>query len=209
MARTVAESVGQGVLLARANLGLSRRAAARLAGVSGASVRHLEDGAPSVAIDTACRIASALGLKLWVKAFPVGEPRLRDSGQLGLAERLRQIAHAAYRFEMEHHLGNGRAVDVVLFGAVEIIAIEIIRALADFQAQYRSALAKRDVMAERHQRPVRLVLAVSDTRRNRAVVREHSQLVTQVLPAGSRRVLGVIRAGTELGSDGVLWLRAR
>jgi hypothetical protein len=96
-----------------------------------------------------------------------------------------------------------------LLGPVEIIAAEIERVIADFQAQYRSAAAKRDELARIHQRPVRLVLVVEDSRRNRSAVREHSALLSSMLPAGSRDVLKAIRGGKPLGRDGMLWVRSR
>jgi len=106
-------------------------------------------------------------------------------------------------------MGNGRAIDMALFGPVEIIAMEIERLIADFQAQYRAASAKRDELAVAHQRPVRLVMALEDTRRNRAAMREHEALIRSVLPADSREVLRAIRTGDPLGRDGLLWIRPR
>jgi hypothetical protein len=208
MARGVAESIGREVMLARTNLALSQYAAARLAGVSPSTQQRVEDGDPSVCIDTACRVASAIGLKLWAKAFPVRSPSLRDTGQLRIAGHLRSSASDAFRSTLEHGLGNGRSIDMVFFGPVEIIAAEIERLIADFQAQYRAAVAKRDELALLHRRPVRLVLAIEDTRRNRASLRDHSALIGSVLPAGSRDVLRALRGGQPLQRDGILWVRA-
>jgi transcriptional regulator with XRE-family HTH domain len=91
----MAASVGREVLLARTNLRVSQRRAARLARVSPGTQRRVEDGDPSVAWDTACRVASAVGLKVWAKAFPAAEPTLRDTGQLRIANYLRELAHPA------------------------------------------------------------------------------------------------------------------
>ena len=209
MARAVAESIGREVALARTNLGLTRQAASRVAGVSASTQQRVEDGDVRVRIDTACRVASAVGLKLWAKAFPVRTLSLRDTGQLQIAEFVRSLAASVYRVSVELGLGNGRSIDMVFFGSVEIIAIEIERIIADLQAQYRSAAAKRDELALAHQRPVRLVLVIEDSRRNRAAVREHSALIRSMLPAGSRDVLRSIRRGKPLGRDGILWVRSR
>lgn len=89
----------------------------------------------------------------------------------------------------------------------EIIAAEVERLLADLQAQYRAADAKRIELAALHQRPVRLVLAVADTRHNRAVVRDHAALIGSMLPAGSREIMRAIRTSEPLGRDGLLWVR--
>jgi len=92
---------------------------------------------------------------------------------------------------------------------MEIIHAEIERFLADWQAQFRSASAKRDDLATRHDRPVRLVLVVEDTRRNRQAVRQHEAIIRDALPAGSREIMRAIRTGLPLGRDGLLWIRAR
>jgi transcriptional regulator with XRE-family HTH domain len=209
MARDLSQSFGREVLLARTNLALTRRAASRLANVSPTTQRRVEDGDPSVEVATVCRVASAVGLRVWGKAFPAGTPSLRDTGQLRFAEQIRSMAYAAYRIVIELALGNGRAIDMALLGSVEIMAIEIERLIADFQAQHRAASAKRDELAAAHQRPVRLVIALEDTRRNRAAMREHDALIRSALPADSREVLRAIRTGAPLGRDGLLWIRPR
>lgn len=207
MAREVMAAIGADVTLARMNLGLSRRAAARLAGVSAATQRRVEEGRPSVAVEVACRVAAAVGLKVWAKAFPVRTPSLRDTGQLELAERLNAMAHPSLRVTMELGLGNGRSIDLVGFGPTEITAIEIYRRMADYQAQFRSADAKRIELATSHQRPVRLVLAIEDTRHNRRAMAEHARAVAHSLPAAPRAVFASWRSGRPLGSDGLVWVR--
>lgn len=209
MAREAMTNIGREVLLARTNAGLSRRAAARLAGLSPATLRSVELGKGSVRIGTACRVAAAVGLKVWAKAFPVLRPSLRDTGQLRLAERLRSLAHAGLRVALEVAMGGGRSIDVVVYGPDEIMALEIYRLIADLQAQYRSAANKREELAATHQRPVRLVLVLEDTRHNRTVLREHASVVAAMLPAGTREVLKSLRSGAPLGRDGLLWLRPR
>lgn len=209
MSRMMAETVGHEVVLARTNLGLSRRQASRLARVSPQTQRRVEEGDASVAMDTACQVAAAVGLKLWAKAFPAGSPTLRDTGQLRIAEYLRGQTHAAYSVTFELALGNGRSADMVFFGPIEIIHAEIERRLADWQQLYRSTADKRDEIAAAHQRPVRLVLAVEDSERNRRIAREHAALIRSMLPAGSREVMRALRTGHPLGRDGILWVRQR
>lgn len=209
MAREASLAFGQEVTLARSNQALTIRAAALLAGVAPRTQRRVEAGDPSVGIMTVCRVAAPLGLKVWGRAFPAGAPSLRDTGQLAIASFLRDAAGPGLRVILEHGLGNGRAIDVVLLGADEIIAVEIERLLADFQAQYRLADAKRTELAELHRRPVRLVLAVQDTRRNRAAVADHVTLVRSSLPAGTREVMRAVRTAEPLRRDGLLWVRPR
>lgn len=207
MAREVALSIGQEVSLSRINLGLTVTSAARRAGVAPETQRRVEAGDPVESLMTVCRVAGPLGLKVWGKGFPAVTPSLRDTGQLIVAKHICTHLHPAARCQLEYGLGNGRAIDMVVFGADEILAIEIERLLADLQAQYRIADAKRIELAEAHQRPVRLVLAVADTRRNRAAAAEHARLVRAMLPATSREILAALRHGGGLGRDGLLWVR--
>ena len=95
MAQAMAKSIGDEVLLARTNLGLTRRQASRLARVSPQTQQRVEHGDRSVALDTACRVAAALGLRLWAKGFPARSPSLRDTGQLRIADYLRGVAHSS------------------------------------------------------------------------------------------------------------------
>lgn len=207
MARETSLGFGREVMLARSNQALTIPAAARLAGVAPRTQRRVESGDPAVGIWTVCKVAAPLGLKIWGRAFPAVTPSLRDTGQLAIAEILRAAASPGHRVILEHGLGNGRAIDVVMLSPDEIAAVEIERLLADLQAQYRSADAKRTELAALHQRPVRLVLTVEDTRRNRAVVRDHAALVAAMLPAGSREIMRAIRSAEPLGRDGLLWVR--
>ena len=98
---------------------------------------------------------------------------------------------------------------MVLETAAEVVEVEIERALLDFQAQLRAAQLKRGAMADRLGRAVRLVVAVPDTRRNRAVVARHQASVESALPVRSRTVWAALRSGTPVGGDGLLWVRVR
>jgi hypothetical protein len=66
--------------------------------------------------------------------------------------------------------GDPRAADLVLEGAEEILHVEAERAIVDLQAQLRPAQVKRGILAARYE-PVRLIIALPDTRRIRAILR--------------------------------------
>ncbi len=209
-AREQAERIGNEIRLARATSGLSRRAAAHRAGVSRDTEGRVETGNPRVGLDALCSVGTAVGLDIVIRAYPSRPLSLRDSGQLTLARLLCDQAHGGWDAALEVPAGDhGEATDVGFFGAQEILASEIERLILDFQAQYRRGALKRDELARRHSRPVRLVLVVEDTRRNRAAVAEHEALIRRSLPAGSREVLKALRTGHALGRDGLLWLRRR
>jgi transcriptional regulator with XRE-family HTH domain len=205
-----AAQVGAEVALGRSILAGSRRALARRAGVTAATVGRVERGDPGVQLDTLIAVASAAGVDIVVRALPGRTTSLRDSGQLSLAQDLVGLAHASWRHRLEVPAGQyGRSADLVFLGPEEILHVEIERLAVDFQAQYRSAVAKREVLVARHDRPVRLVLVFADTARNRAAVRPHLPLIAGELPAGTRAVLAALRTGRPLGTDGLAWIRAR
>jgi transcriptional regulator with XRE-family HTH domain len=178
--------------------------------VSWSTASRVQLGDSTVGLETLCAVTEAVGLDLVLRVYPGGQPSLRDSGQLVLVELLRTQAHVSWQVAVELGVGAHReAIDLVLIGATAILACEIERMATDFQAQYRRADQKRRVLAAGHQRPVRLVMAVEDTRRNRAALEAHSEFLRSVLPAGSREVLAAVRSGRPLNRDGLLWVRRR
>ena len=197
------------IRLARATLGMSRREVARLAGISSSTLASIEAGKASVQVDTLASVCGAVGLRLWAKAYPDKAPSLRDTGQLELVMTVTGQAHTAWRPAMEHVVDakSGRAADLVLFGPEEIQHQEFERMLLDWQGQLRSGRVKQELLAERHQRPVRFVMVIEDTRHNRAILEPHMSSIRAELPAGSREIWRSIRTGVPLGRDGLLWLR--
>lgn len=208
--RDQAARIGEEIKLARVMLALAGKQAARRAGVATSTQTRVELGDPGVSIGTLCAVAEAVGVDIVLRAYPGKPLSLRDTGQLEIATLLRGQAHAVWQPSIEVMVGaRGEAVDMVLFGPHEIWCVEIERMATDFQAQYRRAERKRDLLAAQHQRPVRLLLLVEDSSRNRAALERHRDLVRSALPAGSRDVLEALRSGGPLGRDGLLWIRRR
>jgi hypothetical protein len=190
--------------------GLSIHAASVRARVSWRTWERIETGDSEARLSTLCAIGEAIGLDLVVQAYVGKPPSLRDTGQMELAGWLTAQASATLRPVIEHEVGTiGQSIDVVTFGPQEIIAIEIERMATDFQAQFRRAHQKRTLLADLHQRPVRLVIAIEDTRHNRAALEPHAQLISSALPGRPREVIRAIRSGVPLERDGLLWLRRR
>jgi transcriptional regulator with XRE-family HTH domain len=200
--------IGRQVKLQRVTLGMSRSEVARRARVSDSTVERVEDGDPGSQLNTVVAVTSAVGLDLVLNAYPGQTVSLRDSGQMELAEVIRGAAAAYWHPRLEVAAGEfGRSADMVLYGAEEVVHVEIERAATDFQAQYRSARRKTDTLAAAEQRPIRLVIAVEDTRRNREALRAHADLIRSQLPATTREVMAALRGGRPLGRDGLGWLR--
>lgn len=205
-----ATKFGEEVRTGRSALAMSIHDAARHAGVSWQTVARVEAGDPAVSVLTACAVAESVGVDLVLRGYPGKPPSLRDSGQLAIAEHLRALAHPSWQAHFELPVGeHGEAIDAVFFGPTEIAAVEIERLLIDWQAQFRRADEKRAILAAQHQRPVRLIICVEDTPRNRRIVAAHSAVTGQMLPAGTRETLNAFRSGRPIGRDALVWVRRR
>jgi transcriptional regulator with XRE-family HTH domain len=196
--------------VARMTAGLSQTQLARLAGLSQQEASKAERGATDLSLDARCRLAAACGHELGWRLYPVAAVRLRDSGQLALAQAIVGAAHPSWRARLEVPVapGDARAADLILTSEMEILHIEIERALVDFQAQLRSAQVKREALRAQDARPVKLVLAVPDTRATRTRLAPFADLISRALPARSAQVLRAIRSGAPLETDGILFVRA-
>ena len=209
--RLLAIRFGRELRIARAAAGLSQRALGRLAGVSQGQVSRAESGTGDLSLEQRCRLTAAVGHELGWSLYPVATVRLRDSGQLAIAETIIASAHGSWRAQLELPVApdDRRAADLVLSGPEELVHIEIERTLVDFQAQLRSAQLKRRSLAEQHRRPVRLVIAVADSTGNRSRLAAAGPVIASALPMRSRRVRASITSGEPLGGDGLLFVRAR
>lgn len=169
---------------------------------------RVERGVPAASLRTLCAAADAIGLDLVVRAYPGRRLTLRDRGQMHAAQRLVALSHPSTSHELEVAAGDhGEAIDLVLWRPREVLAVEIVRRLVDFQAQYRALALKRDWLARQHARPIRLVIALEDLRLNRRALVGHELLIQRTLPAGTRQVFAALTSGADLGTDALAWLR--
>ena len=207
--RYLAALFGRELRIARVTAGLSQARLASLAGTSQTEVSKAERGLLDISLDARCRLAAACGHELGWRLYPVATVRLRDSGQLALAQMIVAAAHPSWRPRLEAPVapGDPRAADLILTGSAEILHIEIERALFDLQAQLRAAQLKRELLAQASSQPVRLVMAVPDTSRTRARLAPFAQLLAQTAPTPSRRIWASIRNGEPLGGDGIAFVR--
>jgi transcriptional regulator with XRE-family HTH domain len=202
--------VARELAIACAVAGLTQRDLARRLGTSQSRVSRILAGEVALTFATASEIALACGHRVSVRVLPSDGVRLRDSGQLTLAQVIKDQAHGSWRVALELPTGSGpdrRAADMVLINPVEAIMLELERWLRDVQAQLRAAQLKRAALSERMGRPVRLVLGVPDTRAMRKALEPFVDLIASALPVGSRRAWACIRSGELLGGDALLWIR--
>jgi transcriptional regulator with XRE-family HTH domain len=209
-ANYLATAFGRELRLARMNAGLTQADLARLAGVSQQLASWAELGHGDISLEARCRLAAACGHELGWRLYPVATVRLRDSGQMRLAQAIVAAAHPSWRVRLEVPVASGdaRAADLLLTSATQVIHLEIERALVDFQAQLRSAQLKREALMAREGKPIRLVIAVPDTAGTKERLAPFEQLVSQALPASSRTIWRAIRSGESLNDDGILFVRA-
>jgi transcriptional regulator with XRE-family HTH domain len=205
-ARHLATVFGRELRIARTTAGLTQRQLGRLAGVTQQAVSLAEAGVAEVTLAARCRMAAACGTELGWRLYPTATVRLRDSGQLAIAQTIVSEAHPAWhpRLEVPIAAGDLRAADLILASADEVVHVEIERFLVDAQAQIRAAQVKRAAFAERDVRPVRLVLALPDTRSIRAQIASIRGILETAFPTSSRRTWVCLRAGTPIGADGLL-----
>ena len=203
--------VGRDLRTARLTLGQSQAYLGRRIGMAQSTLSEIERGAFAADLMTLFQIAASVGLQPVLNLYPNGRVRLRDTGQLAIANLLIDRAGPAWRPILEHPIGKApdlRAADLVFVSAQEVLDLEIERNLADLQAQLRSGMLKRDALAERYKIPVRFVLVLPDTHRLRGIVADAPALKA-VLPMSSSDVLAAIGKGMPLGGDGLLWVRER
>lgn len=206
-ARTAAwllKDIGRELRVARILAGLTQAAVARRIGKSSSFVSRVENGLiAGIKMTDLTRHAATVGLKPWIRLYPVGR-RVMDGPQLALLARFRERLAASWRLDLEVPMpmaGDLRAADAVISIAGCRCMVEIITRLADFQAQVRAARLKcRDLGADR------LILVVAGTTTNRRVLREAAAAAADAFPIGARPALGRLAAGIDPGGDALVVL---
>ena len=196
--------VGRELRLARISGGLRQRDVAGRLGMSRGRLCRIEQGrVRTVNLPELSRLAAAVGLKPYVKLFPLGR-RLLDAPQIALLARLRQRLHPSWSWATEVPIpipGDLRSADCVVATAECRVLIEAYTRLSDFQAQTsRAAQKKRDLGTDR------VVLLLAATRANRAAAREARAVSGGSFPLGTRRTLSALAEGRDPGADAIVFL---
>jgi transcriptional regulator with XRE-family HTH domain len=195
---------GREIRLARIMGGRTQASVARRVGTSTARISRVERGLVStITYRQLARIGAAVGLKLYLRAFPATR-RLLDQPQLDLFAELLRRSHSVWRWETEVPMpmaGDLRAADAraTIPGCATVF--ELWTRLADVQAQTRSAALKaRDLGADR------LIVVVKATRANREALRQAGPTLRESFPLGSRAILRALADGRDPGANGILLL---
>ncbi len=207
---TLAIRFGHELRIARVTAGLTQAQLGSVTGVTQQLVSLVELGDPQVSLDVRCRLAAGCGHELGWRLYPVATVRLRDSGQLGLAQSIVQSLHGTWqaRLEVPVSPGSAQAADILIARPDELVQIEVERSLVDFQAQLRVAQLKRESLAQGHDRPIRLIIAVPDTTATRNRLGPYADVLRKTMPTTSRRIASALRSGEPVGGDGILFVRA-
>ncbi len=188
-ARRIIANLGEELLSARRQHGLSQERVARAAGMSRSQVSRVERGLSSdVTIDAIARLLAIVGLELSARAFPGGPP-VRDSAQLALLARFKRLISPGLTLRTEVPLpiaGDQRAWDGVIDEgrAEDWMAVEFETQPRDIQELLRhQALKRRD-----DPRVSRVLLVLGDNRHNRRLVREFDELLRSAYPTPAAEV---------------------
>jgi hypothetical protein len=154
-------------------------------------------------IDQAGRACAAVGLRLFVRAVPGGDPA-QDAGQLALLERFRRQLPATVPMGTEVPLpipGDLRAWDgFIRIGDVKI-GVEAEARIRDAQAiDRRIALKQRDGGVDI------VILLVADSASNRRMLVLHREALRSSFPLDTRQVMTALRAGRPPSASGIVVL---
>lgn len=203
--RTQRRRIADEFRIARLSAGLSQRELGRMISSSHMAIGRLERAeVPNLSVDRVAIVAAVLGLNAYVGLYPEGSP-LRDAAHLALIERLRRRLGDRLRLMVEVSMplpGDLRSADGVIEGAAPRlkIMVEAETRIADVQALLRRVRAKqRDLGCDR------LILLLSDTRHNRAVLVAHPGLRVE-FPVDPRASLRALADSNDPGGDALVLL---
>ena len=195
---------GREIRVARLTAGKRQRDVANAVGTSIAHISRIERGlVPSITYRQLARVAAAVGLKLYLRAYP-SIRRLLDQPQLDLLAELRRRAHPRWTWATEVPMpiqGDLRAADAVATMPGCSLLTELWTRLADWQAQSRGALLKqRDLKADR------LLIVLRATHANRRALRQADSAARASFPLESREILRALADGRDPSANGILFL---
>jgi transcriptional regulator with XRE-family HTH domain len=190
---------------ARLQAGLRLDDVARAVGVSRSTVVRDERGESlRTAPETLAAHAAVVGLRLGLRAFPVGPP-VRDTAQLALMTAFRnRIVDGHWRWEYEVGLpipGDRRALDAVISRPACRCGLEFFVRFHDCQAQLRRVLLK-----QRDAELPRLIVVVRGTNANRRALHAAEEVIRAALPLATRGVLAALSRGRDPGANGLVVL---
>jgi transcriptional regulator with XRE-family HTH domain len=201
-ARAVLTDMAGEIRNARLSHGLSQQDVATAAKTSRSKVSRIELGQePGAALLDIARLLAVVGLELSARAYPAGRP-IRDAAHVALLARFRSRLAPSVAMKLEVPIpipGDQRAWDMVLLIGTAQVAVEAETRPRDVQALLRRiALKRRDDPGI-----TSVILLLSDTRHNRALIRDHRDVLGAAFPATSADLFGALGEGRDVGNGGV------
>ncbi len=204
-ARRVVDEAAREIGAARRAAGSSQARAGRRAGVSRQQFGRLERGElRRLTVDDLCRAARSVGLRCSVRFYP-SELRVRDAGQLPVLARFERLLGAPLILRREVALpieGDLRAWDARIVGLDHVASVDAETRLTDVQA-----IARRTALKQRDDPTAGVVLLVlSRTTHNRAVLREHREALRGQFPLDGAAIARALRRGEVPPAGGIILL---
>lgn len=204
LARNLGIDLGREIGISRRAAALTQRDAGRVVGMSHSEWGRIERGElREVSLDQLARAGSAVGLKLWARLYPDGDP-IRDAAHARLLERLRACVKPPLLWRPEVPLpdGSDRAWDSVIVPPDRFVGVEAETRITDGQATWRRAQLKRAA----DPRIGHMILLVADTRNNRRVLALIRESLRDELPLDTRAILRALRSGQSPRASGIVIL---
>lgn len=202
VARTISELRDR-----RVTVGVSQTGMARELGLSQANLWRIEAGqVDEMTVVRLSEMASVLGLEISVGLHELGDP-IRDKGQQALAGRFEGVLSPAWRVTSETLLpqpGDLRAWDKLLRLTGEsrqLVGVDLETRIRDIQA-----LVRRTRLRERDGGVDAILLVLSDSATNRALVGQLRETLGPEYSTSARGLFKALREGSPVPGSGVVLL---
>lgn len=197
--------IGEEIRTARLGAGLTLRQVGSAVGVSASEVSRIERAkATWVSFVTLFRTCAVVGLDLWSRTYPGGEP-LRDVAHLTLLNGFRRLVAPGIAIRTEVPIGDPRdlrAWDVVMTDATGgSCGVELEVRLVDAQD-----LARRIARKRRDSGLDVVVLVVAETRANRLAVLAASGIMAGDFPSDATSIKTELAAGRVPHRGGIVFV---
>ncbi len=196
--------LGNEARLGRLEHGLSQCDVGRAIGLSRSQVSRVERGlAPNVSVRVLARLEAAVGLDLAVRTYPGGQP-IRDAAHVALLRRLRAVIDPGWQWRTEVPVGppgDRRAWDAVIGRPGTQVAVEAETRVRDLQSLERRVSLKQGDWGAGS-----VVLLLADTRSNRLVVRNYTDIILGTFPVDGRGALAALQSGIAPNGNAVILL---
>jgi len=198
--------VGDEIRTARLAAGLTLVQVARAVRISPSELSRVERGlAPWVDLGTLTRSAGVVGLDLWFRTYPGGEP-LRDAAHLRLTDAFRAMLGPALLVRAEVPIGDPRdlrAWDVTLTDpGSRTCGVELETRLLDAQAQARR-ISRKAADGDMD----RVLLVVANTRANRLAVQAAAPLLGSIFAIDDPAAYESLARGAVPPRDALIFVR--